>query len=86
MEATPSQFLAYFIILCFDRQCPEQNTVARLNKVFGPPKIFDLATLLLVTTFIQTACISLVPSHVPQYQTFHTVSTFLLDVQSSTDK
>jgi len=55
-------------------------------KVFVPPKKFGLATLLLVTTFIQTACFSLTPSHVPQYQAFHTACTFLLDVQSSTDK
>jgi len=55
-------------------------------KVFGQQKKIWLATLLLVTTFIQTACIFLAPSHVPQYQTFHTACTFLLDVQSSTDK
>jgi len=55
-------------------------------KVFGLPKKIWLAALLLVTTFIQTACIFLVPSHVPQYQTFRTAYTFLLDVQSSTDK
>jgi len=36
------------------------------------PKNLGLATLLLVTTFMQTACISLAPSHVPQYQTFDT--------------
>jgi len=36
------------------------------------PKNFGMATLLLVITFIQMACISLAPSHVPQYQAFHT--------------
>jgi len=37
-----------------------------------------LATLLLVMTFIQTACISLMPSHVPQYQTFDTALPYLM--------
>ena len=55
-------------------------------RVFGSPKQFGLATLLPVTTFIQTACIFLGPSHVPQYQAVHTACTFLLGVQSSTDK
>jgi len=39
------------------------------------PKKFGLATLLLVTTFVQMACIFLAPSHVPQYQAFHTTCT-----------
>jgi len=45
-----------------------------------------LATLLLVTIFIETACIFLATSRVPQYQAFHIAFTFLLDVQSFTDK
>jgi len=34
--------------------------------------------LLLVTTFIQTVCISLAPSNVPQYQAFHTALSYLM--------
>jgi len=49
----------------------EQNTVARSSHSTLPsPQYFGLATLLLVTTSIKTACISLAPSHVPEYQTF----------------
>jgi len=62
-----------------------------------PPKKIGLATLLLVTAFIQKACILLAHSHVSQkaciflahshaYQAFHTACTFLLCVQSSTGK
>jgi len=83
----PPKFLAYLVILCFDRQCPEQNTVARLkSKYLAPRKKFGLAALLPVTTFIQTACIFLTPSHVLQYHAFNTACAFLLDVQSSADK
>jgi len=40
----PSKFLAYLVILCFDRQCLEQNTVAHLNsKYLVPLKVFALA-------------------------------------------
>jgi len=31
-----------------------------------------------VTIFIQTACISLAPRHVPQYQAFHTALSYLM--------
>ena len=35
------QFLAYLVVLCFEKRCPEQNTVARLkSKYLAPPKIF----------------------------------------------
>jgi len=34
--------------------------------------------LLLVTTFMQMACIFLTPSHVPQYQTFDTALSYLM--------
>jgi len=34
--AMPPKCLAYLVILFFDRQRPEQNTVARLVKVFAP--------------------------------------------------
>jgi len=42
------------------------------HSIWPSQKSFGLATLLLVTTFIQTTCISLAPSHIPQYQTFDT--------------
>jgi len=43
----------------------EQNTVARFKSYYlALPKNLGVAMLQLVTTFIQTACISLVPSHV----------------------
>jgi len=58
----------------------EQNTVAR-HIIWSSQKYFGLATLLFVTTFIQTACISLASSHVPQYQAFHTaLSYFMLNL------
>ena len=53
MRPFPSKFLAYLVILCFDRQCPEQNTVAPFkSKYLAPQKNLGLATLRLVTTFI----------------------------------
>jgi len=34
------KFLAHVVVLCFERQCPKPNTVARLNsKYLAPPKI-----------------------------------------------
>jgi len=42
------------------------------------PKNLGLATLLLATTFMQMAYISLAPSHVPQYQTFDTALPYLM--------
>jgi len=30
-------FLAYLVILCFERRCPKQNTVARLKSKFLAP-------------------------------------------------
>ena len=74
----PPKFLAYFVILCFDRQCLERNAVARLNSKCLSPLKFWATTQLLVTTFTQTACISLASSHVPQYQTFHTALSYLM--------
>jgi len=51
------------------------NTVARLSHIIWPSqKDFGLATLLLVTTFIQTTCIALAPSH----QTFDTALLYLI--------
>jgi len=46
-------------------------------KVIGPQN-FWLATQLLVTTFVQTTCISLAPSHVPQHQAVHTTLPYLM--------
>jgi len=47
--AIPPQFLKYLVILCFERRCPKQNTVASLKSNirhpnFWPPKNFGLAT------------------------------------------
>ena len=54
--AMPPKFLAYLVILCFERWCLKQNTVVRLKYKFCPPKKiffcsqnFELATPLLVT-------------------------------------
>ena len=79
------RFLAYLVILCFDRQCPEQNTVARLKlKYLAAPKIwagyatgcnyFKRDGLRLSRT---KPCSS--ASRLPH-------STFVVDVQSLTDK
>jgi len=46
-------------------------------KVFGL-KHFWAGYATLVTTFVQTACISLAPNHVPQYQAFHTALYLLM--------
>jgi len=40
------KFIAYLVILCFERQCPKQTTVARLKVNIYAQKIFGLATLL----------------------------------------
>jgi len=52
--------------------------LALSHSIWPSQKNFELATLLLVTIFIQTACISLAPSHVPQYQTFDTALPYLM--------
>jgi len=75
----PPKFLTYLVILCFDRQCPNKILLlASSHSIWPSQKNFGLATLLLVTTFIQTACISLAPSHVPQYQTFDTALPYFM--------
>ena len=56
----------------------QKNTVARFkSQHLALPKNFGLATLLLVTTFVQT-CISRPPRHVSQYQTFDTALSYLM--------
>jgi len=52
------KFLAYLVILCFERHCPKlnslllrqcpklNNTVTRLKSMYLPPKNFRLAVLL----------------------------------------
>ena len=80
------EFLVYLVILCFERQCPEQITAARIKvKVFGPPQSFGLATLLLVTTFIKRACTFLAHNHVPQYQNFQTALSWLMFILPLTE-
>jgi len=45
---TPSEFLAYPIVLCLERRCPtKQNTVVCLKSKYLPPQTCGLATLLL---------------------------------------
>ena len=40
-EPCPKNFLAYLVVLCFERRCLKQNTVARLkSKIFAPPKFW----------------------------------------------
>jgi len=40
----PKKILALLVVLCFERQCPKPNTVARLkSKYFGPSQNFGLA-------------------------------------------
>jgi len=38
------KFVAFLVILCFERWCRKQNTVARLKQKICPPKICALAT------------------------------------------
>ena len=78
-ETIPPKFLTYLAILWFDRQCPNKIPLLALSHSIWPSqKNFGLATLLLVTTFIQTTCVALAPSHVPQYQTFDTALLYLM--------
>jgi len=37
-KGPPPKFLAYLVNLCFERQCPKQNAVARLKSKFATPK------------------------------------------------
>jgi len=39
-EECPPKLVAYLVILCFERRCPKQNTVARLKSIDFPPKKF----------------------------------------------
>jgi len=65
--------------LGFDRQCLNKIPLLALSHSIWPSqKNIGLATLLLVTTFIQTTWISLAPSHVPQYETFDTAIAYLM--------
>jgi len=38
--AKDPKFLAFLVILCFEKRCPKLNTVARLKSKDLPPKIF----------------------------------------------
>ena len=40
MGTCPPKFLAHLVVLCVERQCPKQNTVARLKWSIWPPKKF----------------------------------------------
>jgi len=73
------KFLTYLVILCFDRQCPNKKPLFALSHSIWPSqKNCGLATLLLVTTFIQTTCVSVAPGHVPQDQTFDTALHYFM--------
>ena len=38
--AMPPKFLIYLIVLCFERQCPKQNAVARLRSKYSPTQFW----------------------------------------------
>ena len=81
----PPKFLIYLVIVCFDRQCPNKIPLLALSHAIWPPKKnFGLATLLLVTTFIQTACISLAPILVLQYYSGFTTSSSIISLLGNT--
>jgi len=83
----PSKFLAYLVILCFDRQCLEQNTVARLNsKCMGPRKIFALAGYATACNHFHSDGLYLSRTQPCFSISSLSHSTFLLGVQSSTDQ
>ena len=83
----PSEFLAYLVILFFDRQCLEQNTVARLNsKYLVPLKIFALAGYATACNHFHSGGLYLSRTQ-PCFSISNlSHSTFLLRVQSSTDQ
>jgi len=81
----PKILKAYPVILCFGRQCPERKTVARLNPKYMPPKNFGLGYVAACNHFHGDGL------HLSRAQPCSSVpslshSTFLIDVQSSTDK
>jgi len=43
--------LTRLVILCFEKRCPKQNTVARLKSKDFPPQNFGLATPLILIYF-----------------------------------
>jgi len=49
------KFLAYLVVLCFEKRCPKQNTVARLKSKYLSQKKFGLATLLAVAYKLDSA-------------------------------
>jgi len=40
MGPWPPKFLAYFVILCFEKRCPKQSSLARLKLKYLPQKKF----------------------------------------------
>jgi len=78
-EAMPPKFIAYAGILCVDSSVPNQILLPVSSQSICPQTICWVKTsLFLVTTCIQSACISLAPSHIPVYQTFHTALSYLM--------
>ena len=85
MEPFTPKFLAYLVILCFDRQCPEQNTVAHLSQSTWPQKNIWVGNATVCNHFHTDGL------HLSRAQPCSSISklshgTFLLNVQSSTDK
>jgi len=65
----PLKFQTYLVIVFFDRQGPtEIPLLAFSHSIWPSQKILGW----------QTACISLAPSHVPQYQTLGTALPYLM--------
>jgi len=75
----PSKFLASCHLLLLQAVSGTKYYVARLNSNYLALPKFWAGTPLLVTTSIQMACISLVPSQqVPQYLVIHTALSYLM--------
>ena len=65
-----SSTLCHFL-LCFYKQCPERILlVAERQSICHTD----------VTTVMQTSCVTLAPSHVTQYQAFHTTFSYLFNL------
>ena len=61
------------------QQCPEPSAAARFKSKYLPPNnLLGEDFAIPCTTCIQSACISLAPSHVPEHWTFHTALSCLM--------
>jgi len=58
------KFLAYLVVLCFERRCPKQNYSCSLKiEIFHPSQNFGLAELRRSIFFVELQCFNLL--HVP---------------------